>query len=200
MGKPKPANKKKSKREKSILNGVGGVVSKPKMAESSTELLEKATILLQTGQADAALPLAQRALEVSAGNSLEALSAINLIGEIYIELGEIDAARNEFLKAVQIDPEGTIPESQGGGAEKFLWLAQLSEQGGIDSVSWYEKGVRTLRQAIQSLEQSNRLEDAAALEEKRRKLANALCAVVEIYMTDLSSVPGLKLHDLPAPS
>ncbi|KAL1996597.1 hypothetical protein VTN49DRAFT_7462 [Thermomyces lanuginosus] len=156
------------------------------MTESSTELLEKATILLQTGQPDTALPLAQRALEIAAENSPEALSAINRLGEIYIELGEIDAARNAFLKAVQIDPEGTIPESQGGGAEKFLWLAQLSEQGGMDSVSWYEKGVRTLRHTIQTLEQSNKPEDAAALDEKRRKLANALCAVVEIYMTDLS--------------
>lgn len=186
MGKPKPADKKKSKREKSVLNGVGRVVSKTKMTESSTELLEKATILLQTGQPDTALPLAQRALEIAAENSPEALSAINRLGEIYIELGEIDAARNAFLKAVQIDPEGTIPESQGGGAEKFLWLAQLSEQGGMDSVSWYEKGVRTLRHTIQTLEQSNKPEDAAALDEKRRKLANALCAVVEIYMTDLS--------------
>lgn len=186
MGKTKPHKKKSSKHEKSVLNGVGGVVSKRKMAENASELLEKATILLQTGQAEAALPLAQRVLELAPADSPNARSATNLIGEIYVELGEIDAARQNFLRAVELDPEGMIPESEGGGAEKFLWLAQLSEQGGVDSVRWYEKGVATLRRIIQSLEQSNNPEDAVLLEEKRKKLANALCAVVEIYMTDLS--------------
>jgi tetratricopeptide (TPR) repeat protein len=186
MGKTKPNKKKSYKHEKSVLNGVGGVVSRRKMSENATELLAKATFLLQTGQADAALPLAQRVLELSPENSPNALSGINLIAEIYVELGEIDAARQSFSRAVEIDPEGTIPESQGGGAEKFLWLAQLSEQGGADSVGWYEKGVGALRSIIQSLEQSNRPEDAAVLEEKRKKLANALCGVVDLYMTDLS--------------
>jgi tetratricopeptide (TPR) repeat protein len=187
MGKSKMKNKKDSpKQKKSVLNGVGGSISKPQMAENTTELLEKSTILLQTGQAEAALPLAQRVLELSPEKSAESLLAVNLIGEINVELGDIDAARQTFLHAVQIDPEGTIPESQGGGAEKFLWLAQLSEQGGADSVGWYEKGVGALRHIIQSLEQSTRPEDAALCEEKRKKLATALCGVVEIYMTDLS--------------
>ncbi|KAH8697534.1 TPR domain protein [Talaromyces proteolyticus] len=187
MGKSGTKNKKNSaKHKKSVLNGVGGVVFKPQMAEQTSELLEKATVLLQTGQAEAALPLAQRVLEISAEDSPESLSSINLIGEIYVELGEIDAARQSFLRAVQIDPEGTTPEAQGGGAEKFLWLAQLSEQGGADSVGWYEKGVSALRNVIQSLEQSAQPEDATIVEEKRKKLATALCGVVELYMTDLS--------------
>jgi tetratricopeptide (TPR) repeat protein len=186
MGKLKTNKNKTSKRRKSVLNGVGGVASKPKMAENAAELLEKATFLLQTGQADDALPLSQRVLELSPENSPDALLGINLVGEIYVELGEIDAARQSFLRAVEIDTEGTIPESQGGGAEKFLWLAQLSEEGGRDSVFWYEKGVSALRRIIQSFEQSNRPEDVALSEEKRKKLANALCGVVELYMTDLS--------------
>ncbi|OKL60167.1 UPF0661 TPR repeat-containing protein [Talaromyces atroroseus] len=156
------------------------------MAENASELLAKATVLLQTGQADAALPLAQRVLEISEENSPNTLSAINLVAEIYVELGEIDDARQTFLHAVQLDPEGTIPESQGGGAEKFMWLAQLSEQGGADSVAWYEKGVGALRHIIQSLEQEGGSENAALLEEKKKKLAVALCGVVELYMTDLS--------------
>lgn len=185
MGKSKMKNKKNSpKQKKSVLNGVGGSISQAQVAENPSELLEKATILLQTGQAEASLPLAQRVLELSP----DSLPAVNLIGEIYVELGDIDAARQTFLHVVQIDPEGTIPESQGGGAEKFLWLAQLSEQGGADSVGWYEKGVGALRKIIQSLEQSTQPEDAALCEEKRRKLATALCGVVEIYMTDLSCV------------
>lgn len=185
MGKTRRKTKNSSKPEKSVLHSVGSVVSKRKMAENPIELLEKATILLQTGQSEAALPLAQRMLEVSAEDKANTLLATNLIGEIYVELGEINAARETFLHAVQLDPDGTIPESQGGGAEKFLWLAQLSEQGGADSVAWYEKGVGALRHIIQTLEQSGDSQ-STILEEKKKKLAVALCGVVEIYMTDLS--------------
>jgi tRNA (guanine10-N2)-methyltransferase len=59
MGKSKMENKKDSpKQKKSVLNGLVGAISKPQVAESTSELLEKATILLQTGQAEAAIPLA----------------------------------------------------------------------------------------------------------------------------------------------
>lgn len=187
MGKSRTKNTKhSSKSEKSVLHAVGGTVSNRQMAENATELLEKATVLLQTGQADSALPLAQRVLEISEQSSPNTLLALNLVAEIYVELGEIDAARQNFLHATQLDPDGTIPESEGGGAEKFLWLAQLSEDGGADSVAWYEMGVSALRHVIQLLEQNGEDGKASLLEEKRKKLAVALCGVVEIYMTDLS--------------
>jgi hypothetical protein len=67
-----------------------------------------------------------------------------------------------------------------------LWLAQLSEEGGADSVRWFEKGIAVLRRDIQSLEQCGSVDDAAIAKEQKQKLANALCGVVEIYMTDLS--------------
>lgn len=187
MGRHKQHKKKKGlERKTPILNGVNAFVSKRKMTENATELLEKAAILLQTGRADAALPFAERVLELASSNSANILLALNLIGEINVELGEIDSAREAFLRAVEIDPEGTIAETQDGGAEKYLWLAQLSEVGGVDSVSWFEKGVAGLRRVIQFLEQSNDLGSSVLLEEKKKKLAGALCAVVEIYMTDLS--------------
>ncbi|KAL6239037.1 hypothetical protein BDW75DRAFT_227416 [Aspergillus navahoensis] len=139
MGKPRPHKKKASKtREKSVLS-VGGSISKQKMNEDPSKLLEQATILLQTGQADGALSVAQQALEIAPANSPAQLSSLNTVAEIYVELGEIDLARRHFLQAVELDPTGSIPESEGGGAEKFLWLAQLSELGGKDSVQWWEE-------------------------------------------------------------
>ncbi|KAJ5168271.1 assembly chaperone of rpl4 [Penicillium canariense] len=186
MGKPRPQKKKSSKsRTKSVL-GPGGSISKPKMSQDPSTLLDQATILLQTGRADEALPTAQQALDLAAGNASAQLQAVNLLGEINVELGDIDTAREYFLHAVEQDPTGSIPESEGGGAEKFLWLAQLSEQGGVDSVQWYEKGVSSLRQTLQALEGKAGTEDIATAEEKKAKLSNALCAVAEIYMTDLS--------------
>ncbi|KAK2755928.1 hypothetical protein FQN54_005724 [Arachnomyces sp. PD_36] len=161
-------------------------MSRNKAEEDPSTLLDQATILLQTGQPEVGLSLAERALEISPDGTPVALQALNLTAEIYVELGEIETAREHFLRAVKLDPEGEIPESEGGGAEKFLWLAQLSEEGGADSVRWFERGVTVLRRVIQSLEQRGGTEDTTSLEEKKKKLANALCGVVEIYMTDLS--------------
>lgn len=92
------------------------------------------------------------------------------------------------MQAAAIDEDCDLGEDVGGGAEKFLWLAQLSEEGGQDSVSWFEKGAMSLRAQIQALLDRKKLdaESEAVLEEKRRKLAVALCGVVEVYMTDLS--------------
>ncbi|KAL4787258.1 hypothetical protein BJX76DRAFT_345739 [Aspergillus varians] len=148
MGKPRPHKKKASKtREKSVLSA-GGSISKRKMNEDPTKLLEQATILLQTGEPDAALSLAQQALASAPANSPAQLSSLNAIAEIYVELGEIELARKHFLQAVELDPTGSIPESDGGGAEKFLWLAQLSELGGKDSVQWWEEDAEKRCEAL----------------------------------------------------
>jgi tetratricopeptide (TPR) repeat protein len=186
MGKPRPHKKKTSKSKSKSVLSAGSSISKQKMNEDPINLLEQATTLLQTGQPDVALPVAQQALDLAPANSPAQLFALSQVAEIYVELGEINIARQHFMKAVELDPTGSIPESEGGGAEKFLWLAQLSELGGKDSVQWFEKGVSSLRQVIQQLEQGPGPEEAIELDEKKRKMANALCAVAEIYMTDLS--------------
>ena len=186
MGKPRPQKKKSSKSSKMSVLGPGGSVSQAKMSQGPSALLDQATILLQTGRVDEALATAQEALDLAAGNASAQLQAVNLLGEINVELGEIDTAREYFLGAVQQDPNGSIPEAEGGGAEKFLWLAQLSEQGGADSVQWFEKGVSALRQNLQQMEGKTSAEDIANATEKKTKMANALCAVAETYMTDLS--------------
>lgn len=194
MAKTKPS-KKSSKRNKTVLNGT--TVPRPnstskKPAESPASLLDKATTLLHTSQPDQALGLAQRALALlqpSSKQTQSALPALNLIAEIYVELGDVDAAREYFLRAVDLDPEGEVPEAVGGGAEKFLWLAQLCEDGGAASVQWFEKGAAVLKRQISALEAATTGPDAELVaQDKRRKLANALCGVVEVYMTDLSYV------------
>lgn len=189
MGKPrsqKKSSKKSSKSSQKSVLGPGGAVSKHSMAQDPSTLLDQATILLQTGRADEALPTAQQALDLAGDNGPAQLPAVNLLGEISVELGDIDTAREYFTRAVELDPNGSISESEGGGSEKFLWLAQLSEQGGAESVQWFEKGVASLRQVLQSLEGKTSKEDIENSKEKKTKLSNALCAVAEIYMTDLS--------------
>lgn len=121
----------------------------------------------------------------------EKLPALNLLGDISIELGAADSARGYFEQAVKLDPEGQVPEALGGGAEKFLWLAQLCDEGGKQSVEWFEKGAKALQNEIAAIESGNITglsEEQLLLMriEKKRKLANALCGIVEVYMTDLS--------------
>lgn len=171
---------------------------------TATQLLTEATAFLHTGDPEAALPLALRALVLSQANSnvisttqssstpipvpstQQSLPALKLLAEINIELGDVEAARAYFLQAVDIDPEGEVFEDGGGGAEKFLWLAQLCEEGGEESVRWFERGAAVLRRDIALAEKAGG--DRSGLEEKKKKLAGVLCGIIEVYMTDLSYV------------
>lgn len=155
------------------------------------EFLSQALTLLQIGDAESALPLALRALASSATHgtthqkaSPTFLKSLSLLAEINLELGDADAARSYFLKAVTLDPHGEISEDEGGGVEKFLWLAQLCEEGGEESVRWFQRGEEILRREIAVLDAAGIKGDGA--EEKKRKLVGALCGIVEVYMTDLS--------------
>ncbi|KAF2748136.1 TPR-like protein [Sporormia fimetaria CBS 119925] len=177
MAKTKPSERASKKKS---ANG------KPKKTKASPEsLLIQATALLQTSQPDEALVLAKRALGLlQPGDepTTEALPALNLLGEIYVELGEPETAREAFTAAVALDEEGVHD-----GAEKFLWLAQLNDEGGAESVRWFQKGVDVLKREIGELEAKRKtaeMEDE--LEEKKQKVATALCGIAEVYMTDLS--------------
>lgn len=189
MAKTKPNDKKSKKKVKSSLNHVAASPSKASSPPVSPYvLLSEAAYILQQGDIEGAVPKAKRALSLLNPESEDALLALNLLGEIHVELGDIEAAREYFLKAAAIDEDGSVSEDVGGGAEKFLWLAQLSEEGGQHSVDWFERGALSLRIQIQALLDTKKLDadGEATLLEKRRKLAVALCGVVEVYMTDLS--------------
>ncbi|KAF2162240.1 hypothetical protein M409DRAFT_27245 [Zasmidium cellare ATCC 36951] len=163
-----------------------------KSTPSPEQLYASALELVEQSQPEEALRVAKQLWsQVQNRSATEALPAVNLLGEISIELGAVDSARGYFEQAVQLDPEGKVPEALGGGAEKFLWLAQLSEEGGKESVAWFEKGAKALQYEIEAIEnrQVQGLTDEQLLMmrvDKKRKLANALCGIVEVYMTDLS--------------
>ncbi|KAK4959285.1 hypothetical protein LTR10_004087 [Elasticomyces elasticus] len=167
--------------------------TKQTMAKETPEQMYAAALeLVEQSSPEEALKKAKKLwLQVQNGSVTEALPALNLLGEISIELGDGDGARGYFEKAVALDPSGEIPEAMGGGAEKFLWLAQLCEEGGQASVDWFERGVKALQVEIAAIEggKVQGYDEEALLMmrvEKKRKLATALCGIVEVYMTDLS--------------
>jgi len=154
---------------------------------SPKALLASAEQCLHMGNLTEALSFATRALTIlherHHGDSVASLPALNLLGEITVEHGDAEKARGWFERAITVDPRGEVPEEQGGGADNFLWLAQLSEEGGEDSVQWFRKGAEVLRR---QLREGDGVEAEEAREEKKAKLASALCGVAEVYMTDLS--------------
>ncbi|KAI0124672.1 TPR domain-containing protein [Xylariales sp. AK1849] len=185
---PSKKHKKRDKVAASPSRAPTGSPNEDAKAISPLLLIKAAEVQIQGGNAADALALAERALGQSAPGSDGALAALNLLGHVSLELGDFDNARSYFLKAVAIDADGSKSEDVGGGPEKFLCLAQLSEEGGADSVKWFGKGASALKLQVQTLEGARKRseEQEAHLEDLRRKHAMTLCAVAEIYMTDLS--------------
>ncbi|RYO95748.1 hypothetical protein DL764_007601 [Monosporascus ibericus] len=227
MAPRRPDKKSKKRGKEAISRAAAAAASGPSSSSSSDKpalsplvLVRAAEHRLQEGDAPGAAALAGSALEqAQAGDHDDkedgALAALNLLGQVNLELGDLESARACFLRAVDADPDGARDEAVGGGAEKFLCLAQLSEEGGRDSVRWFERGAAALRARIQVLEEEeagkgtsttthSRRETAAGggkdndaeemvgqqqlseLQELKRKLAMTLCSVAEVYMTDLS--------------
>ncbi|KAI7086125.1 hypothetical protein KC356_g5303 [Hortaea werneckii] len=187
MAKTKPSKQQKeAKKSSQMANGSA------KQNETPEQLYASAIDLVEQSQPEDALRQAKKLWsQCQNGLVTEQLPALNLLGEISVELGDVDGAKQYFEQAVVLDPEGKVPEAMGGGAEKFLWLAQLCEEGGKASVQWFEKGAAALQGEIEALETGNMpgMDEEGMLMlrvEKKRKLANALCGIVEVYMTDLS--------------
>ncbi|KAI0014656.1 TPR domain-containing protein [Xylariomycetidae sp. FL0641] len=194
MAPRRPDKKSKTRGKGGMSQAATGEDSKPIAPQV---LVKAAEHQLSEGNIQDAVTLAGRALEGAAPGSEDALAALNLAGQINLELGDMDTAREMFVRAAAIDPEGTMTEAVGGGPEKFLCLAQLSEEGGQDSVAWFEKGAAALKAQIAKREEeaqrrtnsSNKDAIQAELTELKKKLAMTLCSVAEVYMTDLSWEP-----------
>lgn len=162
---------KKDKGEK----GVAGI-----LADAETQL--------QVGNLVEAAGLGHQALEATGEGGDFELRATNFLGIVYFEMGDAVEAEQFFVRAIELDGDGTADEKIGGGPDKFMFLAQLSEEGGHESVKYFERGAAALRKQIQALTDiTNRTpEQQESLEEKQDKLGGVLCAVAEVYMTDLS--------------
>ncbi|KAI0409053.1 TPR domain-containing protein [Xylaria palmicola] len=191
MAPRRPDRKSKKSGKGAVSRAAAGAAGGSDKPVSPQVLVKAAEFQLQEGNVQDAATLAERALEGSSPGSDDALCALNFLGQINLELGDFDTARAYLLRAVAIDEDGAKDESVGGGPEKFLSLAQLSEDGGHDSVGWFEKGAAALKSRVQDLENTKQKgkasdEQARLLEELRKKLAMTLCSVAEVYMTDLS--------------
>lgn len=199
MGKTKT---KSQSRSKDILRGSNATLVKSGVPSIATDdLLAEATTLLEASQPEKAQPLVTQALQrlqaarddYKDTSTLQILAAqdkptypatLALAGDIALALGDSNAARSYFEEAIKTDPDGAIVS-----AEPWLQLAQLCEEGGKKSIAYYDKAIEIMQNEIEVLSQ----EDSMAMEGteeiielRRQKVAEALCAETEVYMTDLS--------------
>ncbi|KAH0603805.1 uncharacterized protein H6S33_007464 [Morchella sextelata] len=146
----------------------------PPPPSTSTLLASAATALHTEGSPSDALRLTTLALQ----SDPTSLAALELAGEAHLELGDEDTARTHFEKAAALDPDGAL-----SGPEKFLWLAQLGV-GGKAMMGWYERGTAVLRAWMQEGRGGEGGDRGL-----QGKLCSALCAMAEIYMSDLCDEP-----------
>ena len=196
MAKIKPsksARRNAATKDKTVLNATNNLTSKKKNPQRRIEqLIDEAADLLQEGQPDAALPLVEEALA-----RLEAKKAVtgdearytslnipgrNLAAQIQMELGLVEEAYFNYTELAKLDPAGKAIS-----AEPHLWLAQLSPEGGQDSIDHYTKACEILRGEVASIEETVKYTLMTdQLEDKKIKLSEALCSMAEVYLTDLS--------------
>lgn len=192
---------------KDILRSTNAPLVKSAVSKSQRpleELLSEASELLERSQPEEALPLAREALtrleqDQSAYSNIDRLLqhaaqgkptfpvALVLGADISLALGDVDKARAQYELAVKIDPNGALVS-----AEPYLQLSQLCEEGGRKSIEYFDRAIEVMKNELEVLED----EEVAAAQEtrdlvdsRRSKVADALCAMVEVYMTDLSWEP-----------
>lgn len=145
-------------------------------AKTISSLILRSRASLEEGDLQAACELAVRACSILPKDSLN-VHPLELLGEIQIELGEFEDARNCFLEAVR-RRESVPAESFDLGEEgKFLWLGQLSTED--DAEKWYLKGIEVLQSILQRFTSE---EQRKLIHEKMR---DVYCSLVELFLTDL---------------
>ena len=180
MAKTKIKSKHSRNSSEAQLHSTNKPLVKSKPQKTVATLLAEAATHLTQSQPELALPLATTATTRLSNDPTEQKevslpAALCLLAEIQLELGDADSARSNYQRAVSLDPERTL------GAEVWFSLAQLSVKGGQESINFYESGTQILRQKIQA--SPDEFDD---VEEWIPRLGDALCAMAEVYMTDLS--------------
>ncbi|XP_035260694.1 probable assembly chaperone of rpl4 [Anguilla anguilla] len=156
--------------------------AKKKTAEkySTEQLLEKTEECIDNFNFEMAQMFCQRALDIEPTN----LKILDMLGNICAELGNVEKAKQVFLKAVELSPEE--------GHSKYMYLGQIHT--GMEAVQYFSKGIEVMLNALEERTQS--AEGAAAAVSDRdpeltgKDVSVAFCSVAEIFFTDLCMEEG----------
>ncbi|XP_033837243.1 uncharacterized protein si:dkey-12j5.1 [Periophthalmus magnuspinnatus] len=160
------------------------VKAKRKTAEkySVQQLLEKTEEYMDSFDFEMASLFCQRALDLEATN----LQALDMLGHIHSEMGDILKAKEVFQRAVELSPDV--------GHRKYMSLGQIHT--GQEAVDFYLKGIQILLSALEKQAQTTGPLGASAFPEEdtdlptERDVSVAYCSIAEIYLTDLCMEEG----------
>ncbi|XP_028821712.1 probable assembly chaperone of rpl4 [Denticeps clupeoides] len=192
-------NNNKPRRRETRSNGGAGLVgltsqermkvkmqekAKKKTAEkySVEQLLEKTEECMDNFDLQMARLFCQRALDIEPSS----LRILEMLGNICAELGDVDKAKQVFLKAAELSPDQ--------GHSKYMYLGQIHT--GREAISYFSKGIEIMTDILEKDMQGASPEEAAASASEGgasvsgRDVCLAFCSVAEIYFTDLCMEDG----------
>ncbi|XP_061676491.1 uncharacterized protein si:dkey-12j5.1 [Syngnathoides biaculeatus] len=149
---------------------------------SVEQLLDKTEECMDSFDFEMAGLYCQRALDLESTN----LQALDMLGHISSELGNIEKAKSVFLRAVELSPDV--------GHSKYMYLGQIHT--GQEAVDYYSKGIQVLLSALDKQARTTDLAGAAApvVEDPERStmkdISVAYCSMAELYLTDLCMEEG----------
>uniref|UniRef100_A0A9J7Z0S9 Si:dkey-12j5.1 n=1 Tax=Cyprinus carpio carpio TaxID=630221 RepID=A0A9J7Z0S9_CYPCA len=193
-GQAKAKKKSKAKRKDTKPNG-GALMSpqermkakmqekaKKKTAEKYTidQLVEKTEECIDNFDFDMARLYCQRALDIEPTN----LTTLDMMGNICTELGEIEKAKQVYLKAVELSPED--------GHSKYMYLGQIHT--GMEAVQYFSKGTEVMLNTMDKHTSEASAFGAAAFPSEcavtKKDVSVAFCSIAEIFFTDLCMEEG----------
>lgn len=167
---------KKSKKRK-LKKQVNGDVNltengDSKMNYSVPDLMERVDQYVESFDFELAYKFCQKALELEPNNT----NVIEVTGNVCAEQGELEKAKQYFLKAVKLEPDT--------GHIKYLYLGQISE--GQEAVKYFNNAINILKLKLESI--LNNTKDPGEKQMQQRSIntdiSNVYCSLAEIYMTD----------------
>ncbi|XP_017551271.2 probable assembly chaperone of rpl4 [Pygocentrus nattereri] len=196
MGGQAKAKKKSKSKKKDSCGGSGHTLLSPqekmkakmqekakkKTAEKYTvdQLLEKTEECMDNFDFPMAKMFCQRALDIEPTN----LTILDMLGNICAELGDMDKAKQVFLKAVELSPE------EGHG--KYMYLGQIHT--GMEAVQYFSKGLEVMLIVLDKQTQEASDMGAAAMPSEPsvtvKDVSVAFCSIAEIFFTDLCMEEG----------
>ncbi|XP_056375066.1 uncharacterized protein LOC130272994 [Hyla sarda] len=136
------------------------------------QLLEKTEEYLDNFNFEMAQLFCQRALDLEPDN----LEILDMMGNICMELGNGEKAKEIFLKAVHLSPDK--------GHAKYMCLGQIHCK--EEALQYFQKGLEVLISAYQSHPKvSGAANFSDEMEATTKDISTAFCSVAEIYLTDL---------------
>jgi len=138
-----------------------------KQKYDATDLLTKVDELVENFNYQLALQFSEKALTLEPQNT----KVLETMGNIYAELGNVDTAKEHYMKAVALEPKE--------GHVKYLYLGQLSQ--GPEALKFYHQAIDIMKATVTEDESSG---------VGNRDISNVYCSIAELYMTDCCMEEG----------